>query len=193
MKENPIATRTKDSIEAALIALMGEMPYRNISIRALTVRAGLSRQAFYTHFREKDDVLVRHMLSLLADILTRIRRERIDTVEKLVGFYTSVVEENAAFFRLLVDNDLTGLVRRVYSRYLVALPPVLGCQRENRSESERKYFNVFWVAAFIEVYAAWLAEDRATARAEIVSILSDLMQGSYFPPEGGRSIAQKTE
>ena len=180
MKENPISVRSKDLIETALLELMQDRPYRDISIRLLTSCAGLSRQAFYTNFCDKDDVLVRHMLSLLTDILKRVNSEKIGTVEKLVELYTCIVEENAAFFGLLVTNGLTGLVKKVYSSQLVELPPVLACQRENRSESERRYFNVFWVAAFIEVYATWLAEDMATDRGEIIRIISDIMRGSYF-------------
>lgn len=185
MKENPISTRTKDSIERALIELMYETPYKSISVQALTARAGLSRQAFYSHFQDKDDVLVRHLATLLEGYLASIRAEQVDTVEKLVRFYTEAVESRAEFFKLLVDNELEGLAKRVFSYYLVPLPPVLACQRENNSDTERRYFNVFWVAAFIEVYAVWLSEGMATDREQIISIICDIMQGKYFPPTGG--------
>ncbi len=185
MKENSLAVRSKNSIEAALLELMREKPYHSISIQALMARAGLSRQAFYTNFKRKDDILIRRLLTLLKETLARIQTERITTVEQFVRLFTEFVEQNAPFFRLLVDNELTGLVKRVYSRYLVTLPPVLACQRENRSETERRYFHVFWVTAFIEVYALWLFEDLATDREEIIAMVRDIMQGSYFPPRGG--------
>ena len=94
--------------------------------------------------------------------------------------YTTIVEENASFFRLIVDNGLANLVKDVFREKLTLLPPVLESQRENRSETERRYFNGFWVAAFIEVYEIWLLEDRATDRGEIVTMLSDIMRGNYF-------------
>jgi len=156
---------------------MREKPYHSISIQALTARAGLSRQAFHTNFKRKDDILLRRLLTLLKETLARIQTEQIDTVEQFVRLFTEFVERNASFFRLLADNEL-GLIKRVYSRCLATLPPVLACQRENRSETECRYFHVFWVTAFIEAYALWLSEDLAADREEIVAIIRDIMRAA---------------
>jgi AcrR family transcriptional regulator len=180
MKKNPMSIRSKDSIEDALLSLMLEQPYKNITIRSLTERAGLSRQTFYLNFTDKDEILTRHLSGMLDEILLRVRVEHVDTIQKLTDAYTTIVDENARFFRLLVENGLTDLAKSVFREKLVQLPPVLECQRENRTETERRYFNAFWVAAFIDVYSMWLREDRATDRNEIVSILSDIMRGDYF-------------
>lgn len=180
MKENPMSVRSKDSIEDALLLLMQEQPYKTITIRTLTERAGLSRQTFYLNFADKDAILSRHLTKMMDDIMLRVQMEHVDTIEKLTDIYTTIVEENASFFRLLVDNELTDLAKGVFREKLVQLPPVLACQRENRTETEKRYFNGFWVAAFIEVYRIWLLEDRAIDRGEIVTILSDIMRGNYF-------------
>jgi AcrR family transcriptional regulator len=180
MKENPMSVRSKDSIEEALLSLMQEQPYKSITIRSLTERAGLSRQTFYLNFADKEAILTRHMSKMLEEIMLRVHTEHVDTIEKLTDFYTAIVEENAPFFRLIVDNGLADLVKRVFRDKLTQLPPVLESQRENRSETERRYFNGFWVAAFIEVYTIWLLENQATDRGEIVTMLSDIMRGNYF-------------
>ena len=185
MKENPMATRSKDSLTQALLELMQEIPYREISIRTLTERAGLSRQAFYSNFLNMDSVLIRHMLGLLEDILQQIQTEQINTMEKLASMYADIVVANAKLFRLLVENELTGLVVRVYSQHLDKLPPVLACQRDHRTETEKKYCDAFWVAGFVQVFAAWIFDNMKTGKDEIVSIICDIMQGNYFPPRGG--------
>lgn len=185
MSENPIAIRSKNSIEAALLTLMQEQPYRKISIKALAERAGLTRQTFYLNFTDKDEVLSRYLLRLFDGIMQRILSDGVDTVESLVGTYTTIVEENATFFRSLADNNLTNLVCRLYTDELAKLPPVLRCQRENQTAAERRYFNQFWVAAFVETYALWLCEDMKTDRDEIIRIVTDIMLGNYFRPLGG--------
>ena len=180
MKENPMSIRSKASIEEALLSLMHEQPYKNITIRSLAERAGLSRQTFYLNFEDKEEILTRHLSRMLDEIMLRVQAEHVDTIRKLTEVYTTIVEENAPFFRLLVENGLTDLAKGVFREKLSHLPPVLAWQRENRTDPERRYFNAFWVAAFIEVYSIWLLEDRATDRKEIVSILSDIMRGDYF-------------
>ena len=185
MKENPMATRSKYSLAQALLELMQEMPYREISIRMLTERAGLSRQAFYTNFSDMDSVLISHMLGLLEDILQKIQIEQINTMEKLASMYADIVVANATLFRVLVENELTGLVVRVYSQHLDELPSVLASQRDHRTETEKKYCDAFWVAGFVQIFAAWISGNMKTDKAEIVSIICDIMQGNYFPPRGG--------
>lgn len=186
MSENPMAIRSKNSIEEALLALMEEQPYRKISISSVTERAGLSRQTFYLNFADKDAVLSRYLMRLFDGIMLRVSADEVDTVEGLVSTYTSIVEENSVFFRRLAENSLTGLVSRLYSEKLSALPPVLRCQRENQTDAERRYFNIFWVAAFVEAYAMWLLEDMKTDRETINRIIADIMLGNYFRPEDGR-------
>lgn len=186
MSENPIAIRSKNSIEEALLALMSEQPYRKISISSITERAGLSRQTFYLNFADKDAVLSRCLLRLFDGIMLRVQADEVDTVEGLVSTYTKAVEENAAFLRTLAENSLTGLVSRLYSERLAAMPPVLRWQRENQTEAERRYFNIFWVAAFAEAYAMWLMEDMKTERETIIRIITDIMLGNYFRPEDGK-------
>lgn len=180
MYENPIAVRSKNSIEQALLALMRERPYRSIAIREIAERAALSRQTFYLHFTDKDEVLTRYLLRLFDGILRRIETEQVRSVAELVAVYTSIVVEHADFFTSLAQNNLTGLVCRLYSEQLVTLPPVLWRQRERETAPENRFCNAFWVAAFVETYALWLLEDRKTEQDEIERIITNIMLGNYF-------------
>lgn len=184
MRENPIAVRSKNSIEAALLALMGERPYRDITIGEITARAGLSRQTFYLHFADKEDVLSRYLLGVFDGVMRRVETERVASVSELVATYTTIVAENAAFFKILAENNLTGLVCRLYSERLVTLPPVLWRRRESRRAPEIRYCNAFWVAAFVETYALWLLADMQTERGELNRIIANIMLGNYFRADG---------
>lgn len=49
--------RTKASLHDALIALAREKPYPSIAVKEILDRANVGRSTFYTHFRDKDDLL----------------------------------------------------------------------------------------------------------------------------------------
>jgi AcrR family transcriptional regulator len=49
--------RTRDVLGDALIALMHEQPFDSITVQQVLDRAGVSRATFYTHYRDKDDLL----------------------------------------------------------------------------------------------------------------------------------------
>lgn len=50
--------RTRDALHRALIELMMERAYDRISVSDVIARADIGRSTFYTHYRDKDDLLV---------------------------------------------------------------------------------------------------------------------------------------
>ncbi len=49
--------KTRRSICLALLALIDEKPYDDISIKDIVAKANVSRSSFYNHFTKKDDVI----------------------------------------------------------------------------------------------------------------------------------------
>jgi len=49
---------TKQSLQKALISLMGKKPFENITITELVKSSGVSRTSFYRNYKEKEDILV---------------------------------------------------------------------------------------------------------------------------------------
>lgn len=49
--------KTKTSLHDALIGLAREKPYPSIAVKEILGRANVGRSTFYTHFRDKDDLL----------------------------------------------------------------------------------------------------------------------------------------
>jgi AcrR family transcriptional regulator len=50
--------RTRDALGDALIALMQEKPFDTITVQDVLDRAHVSRSTFYTHYSDKDDLLM---------------------------------------------------------------------------------------------------------------------------------------
>ena len=50
--------RTRDALGDALVSLMLEKPFDDITIQDVLDRAGVGRSTFYSHFSDKDDLLL---------------------------------------------------------------------------------------------------------------------------------------
>jgi len=50
--------RTRDALGDALVALMQEKPFETITVQQVLDRAHVSRSTFYTHYSDKDDLLM---------------------------------------------------------------------------------------------------------------------------------------
>src|SRR6185369_1492500 len=58
MKTDARVRRTRDALGDALIALMQEKPFDTITVQEVLDRAHVSRSTFYTHYSDKDDLLM---------------------------------------------------------------------------------------------------------------------------------------
>ena len=80
--ENPVSIRSKMYLVDALLELMDEKSYGNISIKELTDRAELSRRTFYTNFETKEDIIKYHIDTLVSGYI-----EILQTYERLTARY----------------------------------------------------------------------------------------------------------
>lgn len=86
--------RTRDALGDALVALMHEKPFAEITVQHLLDRAGVSRSTFYTHYRDKDDLFlsdVEDFLELMAFHLSR-QGDRSNRMAPVRELFTHVAE-----------------------------------------------------------------------------------------------------
>ena len=72
--QNPSAVRSRREISNALLKLMQEHPYAEISVKQIIMETSLARKTFYLNFRSKDDVL--------ESILDELIREYTEALSK---------------------------------------------------------------------------------------------------------------
>jgi AcrR family transcriptional regulator len=60
-KQDRRSQRTRRLLGEALVALLAEQRYDALTVQAIIVRANVGRTTFYTHFRDKDDLLLHEL------------------------------------------------------------------------------------------------------------------------------------
>ena len=60
--------KTLSLLREALVSLIAEKPYDTIVVKEILDRANVGRSTFYTHFRDKDDLLVSGIHDMLGDV-----------------------------------------------------------------------------------------------------------------------------
>ena len=66
--------RTRETLGDALVQLIQEKPFDDITVQQVLDRAGVSRTTFYTHYRDKDDLFlsdVEDFFEIISTLLTR--------------------------------------------------------------------------------------------------------------------------
>lgn len=83
ISDNPSAVRSQKEITDALLVLMKEHPYNEITVKQILLESKLARKTFYRNFESKDDVLfslLRRNLEDYFDIVNNARGSVLDTI-----------------------------------------------------------------------------------------------------------------
>lgn len=126
--QNPSAVRSRQEISTALLKLMQEYPYAEISVKQIIMETSLARKTFYLNFRSKDDVLESVLDELIreyTEALSQANEEKnragtkyldeaisvdttgkVDTITNPLSVIFSFCDKNKAFLSLLHKNKM---------------------------------------------------------------------------------------
>ncbi len=102
--------RTRRLIAEALIALMVEGRYDRITVQEIIDRADVGRSTFYTHYRDKDDVLTsefERVLALLQQHLDRVGAD--DQLFPSLSLFRHVQEQHHLYHALVRGHGVDVL------------------------------------------------------------------------------------
>jgi AcrR family transcriptional regulator len=120
-KEDRRIRRTRDKLGDALVELLVQKPFDEITVQEVLDRAGVSRSTFYTHFRDKNDLFLSdsdEFLEGMAMALSRFgdKSERVAPVQELFAH----IAEVRPFYNALVESgkiqDVWELGREHFAR-----------------------------------------------------------------------------
>lgn len=97
--------RTQERLHRALVSLIVETGYGNITVQQLIDCADVGRSTFYSHYASKDELLVSLLTHLVSDIEDNIG-ERADTALSSLGVFRHVADHHELFRSLIGDGGI---------------------------------------------------------------------------------------
>ena len=97
--------RTRDALGDALIALMQEKPFDTITVQEVLDRAHVSRSTFYSHYSDKDDLLMSDAEEFFEALSTALSAhgDKSDRVFPVQEFFTHLADVQP-FYKALVKS-----------------------------------------------------------------------------------------
>ncbi|HEX6649148.1 MAG TPA: TetR/AcrR family transcriptional regulator [Pyrinomonadaceae bacterium] len=97
--------RTRNALGDALIALMQEKPFDTITVQDVLERAHVSRSTFYTHYSDKDDLLMSDAEEFFESLSMALSAhgDKSDRVFPVQEFFAHLAEVQP-FFKALVKS-----------------------------------------------------------------------------------------
>jgi AcrR family transcriptional regulator len=113
--------RTRDALGDALVALMHEKSFDEITVQEVLDRAGVGRSTFYVHYRDKDDLFLSDMEDFFESFSTVLKRQgaspkRLVPVWELFAHIRDAREFHAVLVSSGKMNDVLALGRGFLAR-----------------------------------------------------------------------------
>lgn len=105
-----IAEQSKEELVMALLVIMKQYDYREITITQLSQEAGLSRKTFYRLFKSKEELINFFFENLYEECLAEIKSQQLHHYWDVVQCYFDFCEKRRDLLSLLKQNDLLLLL-----------------------------------------------------------------------------------
>lgn len=176
------------------LELAGDAPFREVTVEEIARRAGLSRSAFYTHFRDKHDLLavavqdVAGELYRMADRWWRGEGPPAERVRTALEGVVAVYAEHASLLRVAVevstyDDEVRQLWMGILERFIEATAEHIRSEQDkglvNRALDPRGTAeSLVWMSERCSY--VYLGRDERTP-AELVEAMAPVWTAALYP------------
>ena len=178
-EENAMANTTKQALEASLKKMMLQKPLDKITIHDITADCGISRMAFYYHFKDIYDLIEWSCIEDATQVLQG--KKTYDTWQEGLSQIFEAVLENKPF----VLNAYRCISRDQMERFLYRLTYGLirGVVDEQSrgisvTEADKTFIAEFYKYSFVGILLDWIRQGMTADYHDIVRRISLTMQGN---------------
>ena len=191
---DPRVRRTRQLLRKALIELLQDKGYYDVTVKDITERATLNRATFYLHYRDKEDLLAKGFEEIWAELTQQNPLPIVqDGTLALEGTKTTIwndfehLNENAEFYRVMLGTQgVPEFVHRmqdhVYKSTSARLRSVLGGLPVRPVPVE--IVLQFIASAYVGIMEWWLENDRPYTPEQMADFLVSLYSTSPFQAMG---------
>lgn len=115
---NPSALRSKTEITKALLQLMNQYPYAEISIKQIVMDAHVVRKTFYRNFSDKDDVLDSYLNNIMTEYVTALQQIEDCGIANVLNVIFDFCTLHKDFLLLLQRNHLMYLLLDKWNTFI---------------------------------------------------------------------------
>jgi len=177
---NPIAIRSKTWIVKALLELMGEKLFKDITIKEISERADLVRRTFYRNFSSKEEILDYYLEQLNSEYIKLLSQEKDLSIYNVAKIYFEFWNNHIDFLKSLEKNNLLVFLLKKYDEYLPLIHKAFKGDHLNDYPKEyAEYYVSFNVGGFWNILLKWVSEEPKKDPDEMAEMISNIMKNDF--------------
>lgn len=177
---NKTALQSQRQIANAMMALLGQKPFAQITVSEVCKAAGISRQTFYTLFTSRENVMVFTLQANACDSpsldVPKPAACRGDLLRQLCRGYSAYMLRNQGLIRLLVDNHIDYLLYDTFFEAMDSCNDFL----PKADPCTRSYAASFYAGGIACVARRYAQEGCSSSASQLEALLMTLLSGQLF-------------
>ncbi|MBQ6399205.1 MAG: TetR/AcrR family transcriptional regulator [Clostridia bacterium] len=174
---NKTALASQRQVAGALMRLIREKPYAQISVSELCKTAGVSRQTFYSLFTSRENVVTFTLQSACCCTLAEAPvSPGGPKIRLLARSYSEYLVRNRDLIKLLVDNRIDYLLYDSFEEALNASECLFG----DLDPCLRRYASAFYAGGISCVARQYAREGCSSGADHLEELLTALLSGALF-------------
>lgn len=179
---NPSAIRSKNEITTALLHLMEQYPYSDITVKQIVLESGIAHKTFYRNFDSKNDVLDAYINRIMIDYVEQLKNLKNCKMPDILDVIFALCQEYQTLLILLYNNNLSHILLNKWNTFIPEVheeivttdkPFYQKCNTVNVS-----YILAFNIGSIWNIITKWIANDMKETPEEIkdtiVAYLKDI-------------------
>lgn len=176
---NRKALRSQKKISQALIDLMADRPYEEITISKLTDHAGLSRRTFYRNYTSKDDIINQYYHSIWEEYTEKVQKEEDTSLTNIALVFFNIIYKHRELLSLFNQNNLFYLFLNQVSYLMIKDYPNRSTAFDSMDSASLAYITLFISGGFFQMAKAWFDGGQKESPQELADYLKDLEKIYY--------------
>lgn len=172
--DNPLL---KECFFTALIMLMDQKDFKDITISEIAQKAGVSRMTYYRTYSSKEDILLQYFSDLTKQTINKLKNTPDVTVEQFAVMFFSDFKEYAHLLKYLYQAGLVSQMLDRFTDFLSYLYFDMG--NPPYSKSEMQYQIRFVAGGFFMLLYRWQETGLKESPEEMAKLTVDILSGKY--------------
>lgn len=171
-------TNSKEKLQAALVALLTERDFHQITVSALAQRAGVNRGTFYLNYLDRDDLLAQTQQDFFDGLAAVMRRDQgIDQATQSTIFAEQTIQDIAEYLRdhyQLVRAFLTSSIQAEVTERILQLLKGSFASRQAEQPAPAipmPYATEVIFSSIINIFSLWITRGMVESIPELVVII----------------------
>ena len=178
---NKTALASQRQIARAMLSLMEQKPFDQISVCELCKSADVSRQTFYSLFSSRENIIAfilqeKYFYTPEGTILEDESPQEICGIRALCRGYSRYILQNRDFLQILVQNHIDYLLYDCIFEALISCE----CFLKEVSPCTRRYAAGFYAGGISSVARCFATEGCTSSASELEDMLFTFFTGSLF-------------